>query len=232
MCTVTYIPNKQKGFILSSNRDETPLRAPDQVVHQRHGKESIIYPKDKGAGGSWIAVSESGKVACVLNGAEHKHSHRPPYRRSRGLMLLDLFYFNSTDEFAKQYCFDGMEPFTLIVAESKQLVEIRWNGTYLAKNVLDTQLAYLWSSSTLYNMEMRSLRKQWFQNWLDTEKDKNIDTIRSLHKTGGNGNKEFDYVMDREKVKTISISQIESREGSVHFRYEDLIKNQVEMKGF
>ncbi|MFM7153572.1 MAG: NRDE family protein, partial [Bacteroidota bacterium] len=84
----------------------------------------IVYPRDSKAGGTWFAVSESGKTVCLLNGAFVRHHHNPPYKRSRGLMVLDFFNYDDPDRFFSEYNLEGMEPFTLIFARPGVLTEL------------------------------------------------------------------------------------------------------------
>src|SRR4051812_5816730 len=104
MCTVTYLPKSKDSFILTSSRDEKPLRkiARPPSIHKR-GKQLILFPKDPQGGGTWIAVSESGQTICLLNGAFDKHIPEPPYRKSRGIVALDALQFNTLDSFGKEY---------------------------------------------------------------------------------------------------------------------------------
>lgn len=227
MCTVSYIPRAKNGFILSSNRDETPMRAPEKVAEEFHNGHNLVFPKDRGAGGTWIVLSDKGQIACVLNGAFVKHKHRPPYRRSRGLMIIDIFYFKNIHEFTNQYCFDGMEPFTLIWVDGNEVMQITWTGTELSTVMLNSKKPYIWSSSTLYTPDMQADRRDWFEDWLNQDEVKTMDSILSLHKSGGVGNPYYDYVMDREIVKTISISQVEISNDEQIFRYEDLISGTI-----
>src|SRR5215216_6452651 len=115
MCTVSYVPLKNKEFILTSNRDENPLRVThdpgDATTIQDSG--TIISPRDSKAGGSWIGMSANGKIACLLNGAFKKHHHNPPYSRSRGLVLMEYFSYNSAMEFHNKVKLEGVENFTL-----------------------------------------------------------------------------------------------------------------------
>src|SRR4030095_9832506 len=98
MCTVSFVPLSNSRFILTSNRDETIKRglasSPQKI--NRNGTE-IICPVDPLASGSWIGVSEKGRVICLLNGAFERHKHRPPYRMSRGIVVLDALTFSSSE---------------------------------------------------------------------------------------------------------------------------------------
>ena len=99
MCTVSYIPGKNKGnFILTSNRDETAYRqtfAPK--VYEVNNKE-LCFPKDALAGGSWISMNNYGRVVCLLNGAFVSHQKKLLYKQSRGIILIELAAYKKYPE--------------------------------------------------------------------------------------------------------------------------------------
>ena len=147
MCTVSYVPLGSGNFILTSNRDENP----DRITHQPGeettiietdtlptGQAGIICPKDSKAGGSWIAMSANGKVACLLNGAFAKHKHAPPYRKSRGLVLMEYFSFKSASKFFENTNLEGIENFTLLMLEMGEFYELRWDGKEKYFKKIDT----------------------------------------------------------------------------------------------
>lgn len=75
MCTVTYIPTKN-GFCFTSNRDEKASRETIQpTIYINNGME-LIYPKDKVAGGTWVAADGKNRIACLLNGAFEGHKKK------------------------------------------------------------------------------------------------------------------------------------------------------------
>ena len=90
MCTVSLIPGRE-SFFLTSNRDEKKIRrqAIPPAIYQYKGAR-LLYPRDADADGTWIAINQNGNAAVLLNGAFVKHKPRPPYNRSRGLVLLDI----------------------------------------------------------------------------------------------------------------------------------------------
>ena len=67
MCTVSYLPVKDRVFI-TSNRDEKKLRG-RAVAPAKYAVDCIglIYPKDRDAGGTWIALRDNGIAAVLLN---------------------------------------------------------------------------------------------------------------------------------------------------------------------
>src|SRR5436309_3961687 len=117
MCTVTYIPVGEKKYI-TSNRDEKPFRKkalpPQPYLHE---EISLIYPKDGDAGGSWIALNENGNVAVLLNGGFEKHISEPPYKKSRGLVFLDILKHTSPVTYFFGVDLFKIEPFTVIILE-------------------------------------------------------------------------------------------------------------------
>ncbi len=220
MCTVTYIPHHNNQFILTSNRDEAPER---QTVFPAQDNASLIFPKDKTAGGTWIATN--GKLtACLLNGAFDKHHRTPPYRMSRGKVVMATFTFSSAYAFIEDFDFSGIEPFTLILVEHnpRKLFELRWDGEHLHFREPEVDRAHIWSSATLYPTEIAMQREQWFVDW-QTQKNWALQDIRLFHHQAGIGDAHNDLVMDRGFVKTVSITSVFHNEEETQMHYKELL---------
>src|SRR3954469_25167844 len=115
MCTVTYIRAGEKKFI-TSNRDEKKIRkkaSPPQSYFLDDIR--LVYPKDGEAEGSWIALNENGNLAVLLNGGFKKHVSEPPYRKSRGLVFLDIIKHTSPAKYFLDVDLFKIEPFTIII---------------------------------------------------------------------------------------------------------------------
>lgn len=227
MCTVTYIPLGGDSFIFSSNRDESPARSPQNLTTDHSRGYPLVFPRDTAAGGTWIAVNPGGRLVCILNGAFEKHQHRPPYKRSRGLMALDFFDYPSAESFALEYGFDGMEPFTLVTWDNGKLWEIRWDEATLHSRQLDQTQHHIWSSATLYPGPVRAKREGWFRAWLEGRTDFSLEAIHQLHRNGGEGDPHNDFVMNRQIVRTVSITHILRAPEKVEMIYHDLLREQV-----
>ena len=95
MCTVSFVRSNNK-YIITSNRDEQTLR-PSAIEPKNYciNNKKIIFPKDPKAGGTWYAIDEFSNVVVLLNGANHKHTMRTSYRKSRGIIVLDLISSNA-----------------------------------------------------------------------------------------------------------------------------------------
>ena len=223
MCTVTFIP-RSSGFILTHNRDEAPSRSPQYISREKTATETLLFPRDTKAGGAWIAAAKSGKTACLLNGAFVKHHHTPPYRRSRGLMLLDFFEQENADSFFARYDLDGIEPFTFLLFENNAITELRWDGSQRFIKNLPPEQAHFWCSSTLYPPEMQAKREQIFRNWLSQQASApSAPSLLDLHRTGSVGDPENDFVMNRsDRVRTVSITQVVGTKKILRMRYFDL----------
>lgn len=211
MCTVTFIPTSN-NFILTSSRDEVPSRASIFPINNHVNGANLLYPMDPKAKGSWLVTSDKGRTACLLNGAFEKHQHTGDYRLSRGIVVLDFFKFDSLREFNDTYLLEGVEPFTLVVVEkspSLQLFEFRWDGVKKYYKEMSVKESHIWSSSTLYNKEVRDSRENWFKLWLENTSVLSGKEVFNFHKTGGEGSEEDTIFMKRPSgVETISITQV------------------------
>jgi uncharacterized protein with NRDE domain len=227
MCTVTYIPQKE-GFILTSNRDENAARSPQNLTRIEQNGVSLVFPRDTTAGGTWIAISETNRMVCVLNGAFVKHKHRPPYRRSRGLLVLDFFNYPDAENFFEEVDFDGIEPFTMVIFDDGDLYEFRWDEQKKHIQKLDTSEKYIWSSCTLYNPEWQEKRANWFDEWKETQSDFSREAILDFHKNGGEKDAWNGFIMNRmDLVQTVSITSIVQNSEGFDMQYFDLINGKM-----
>ena len=231
MCTVTFIPKNGNGFILTSNRDEGALR-PAALPPKRYsiGNKIIVFPKDTAANGTWIATSSTNFTLCLLNGAFVKHQHTPPYRKSRGIVLLDFFGFTTIDAFLKNYDFQNIEPFTLVIINSESTIkigELCWDGKQLFYSEKEGNATHIWSSCTLYTPEIKKERERWFKEWLIKNTEPTVEDLLNFHTFGGTGDKQKDILMTREnKVFTVSITSISKIEGSTSIYYKDTVSGE------
>lgn len=223
MCTVTYIPTKEY-FYLTSNRDEKNWRS-DALAPAIYssGSGRMMFPKDGDAGGTWIAAHENGNIVIFLNGGFKAHTPAPPYRKSRGLILLDML-----DHTTPYNCFlainlNGIEPFTAIIRDSGHLFECRWDGSKKHHKETDRTVPHIWSSVTLYDEETISKRKKWFEDWLAGKKTIYQNDILHFHQFTGDGDAHNDLKMNRDgKVFTVSITSIGIGSNGLTMDYLDL----------
>lgn len=226
MCTVTYIPTKENIF-LTSNRDEKNCRtdAHAPAVYNFHSGK-IIFPKDGDAGGTWIAAHENGNITIFLNGGFKAHTSTPPYRKSRGKILLEIISCPSPLDYWSDADFNNIEPFTAIIRDNNQLFECRWDGTHKHQNEIDGSVPHIWSSVTLYDDETIQKRKKWFDEWIASNENPSGNNILHFHQFTGDGDLHNDLMMNRNgKVYTVSITSIEISAGGIKMNYLDLKNN-------
>lgn len=226
MCTVTYIPSKH-GCLLTSSRDESAVR-PQAITPElyEHNGTVLVYPKDAKANGTWIAFTQTGNAAVLLNGGFVKHIAAPPYHKSRGLVFLDIIS-NPQPEF----CFLGtnlanIEPFTLVLFISGFLFEAKWDGTQKHFTQLDETADHIWSSVTLYTPEIINKRKIWFENWLAENDNPSITSIFNFHRFTGEGDTSNSILMNRNnEMLTVSITGIDISHDKATMQHFDVSDN-------
>jgi uncharacterized protein with NRDE domain len=226
MCTVSYISKGKNQFILTSNRDENAARSPHNITRVEKNGVELLFPRDHGAGGSWIVVSNTNKVICILNGAYVKHPHQPPYRLSRGLMALDFFQMRDAKTFFDTFEFEGMESFTMVTYDDGDLWDVRWDGKKIHTTLLNPDGNYIWASATLYDEEAKEKRQKWFAEWQENRTDYSLESIYKFHRYTGEGDIWNDLVMNRLGfVQTVSITQVIKEEESIDMQYNDLLRD-------
>lgn len=221
MCTVTYIPFQDDDFILTSNRDESPLRKTIQPKKYIIDEIEVTYPKDEKAGGTWIGQSSKKRVVCLLNGGFKNHPKKAIYKMSRGVIVKKILSVEDALTFINQFDFNKIEPFTLIlITWEKKLIayELVWDGTEKHFKKLENS-PYIWSSSTLYNKEQKELRKQWFLDWLKEDKELNKENIKKFHLNDSLGTPDFSIKMKRDLVETVSITSVVKERNQVKMDY-------------
>lgn len=221
MCTLTYLPTGKNTFLWTQNRDESPLRTSPGLV--QHPNIKATYPKEPLSGGTWIGISQEDKVVSLLNGAFEQLPYVPSTKRSRGLVVLDYLESPSFDIFLKESNFEELEPFTMVVYERGDLLELRWDKTKTHQKKLDIQQPYIWSSSTLYPANIKTLRKDWFRAYLNANPIATVENVLDFHQHAGVGDIQNDLIMDRGVVKTVSITQIQHNQQDLKMSYIDLV---------
>lgn len=232
MCTVTFLPKGPQSYILTSNRDETPKRAALHPAGYSVFGRQLYFPKEPLAGGTWIVTDKRHFTLCILNGAFEVHKRTPPYRLSRGQMILEFFRYGSVSTFLEEYDFTGIEPFTLVLVDSTastDLTELVWDGVAAHIQKLDVDQPHIWSSATLYPKEIANQRKAWFRSWLEERTRFDQSEIINFHKYGGRGDLWNNFVMKRgDNLETVSITSIE-KANEFAVKYEDLLTKEVSL---
>lgn len=233
MCTVSFVNSYGKIFI-TSNRDEKIVR-PSAIPPRNYtiNGKNVIFPKDPQAGGTWYIVDEKGTVLVLLNGAAKKHQSLNKYRKSRGLIVLELISSSSPKDFWEKIDLGNIEPFTLVLYQKKQLFQLRWNGTQKEKEKLDTNQKHIWSSSTLYSEQIRKKRADMFFTFLESKALLSESDIYQFHRYTDNEDTENGLVINRKgELKTLSITQSIIEKNKVSILHYDLMTDEDFLTSF
>ncbi|MEM8846997.1 MAG: NRDE family protein [Bacteroidota bacterium] len=232
MCTVSFIANKGNYFI-TSNRDEhvsrpTAFEPKKELVNDME----IVFPKDPKAGGTWFAINELGHVGVLLNGAFKRHKSTGNYRKSRGLVLLDIMSKESPESYVNEIDLKGIEPFTLVLFQQGRLMELRWDENEKHGKPLSTSQSYIWSSATLYDEDAIQHRASLFSNFMKSTERLNPENIVDFH---SNNHSDFEngFIIDRETgLKTFSVTQAILKEDDTSLHHFDLLNDKKSMISF
>lgn len=213
MCTVSFVPQKG-GYILTSNRDESPNRKtfPPKTA-TLNNNITLIAPVDAEKGGSWIATDGLGRTACLLNGGFTNHQRRLPYRKSRGHFVFEAFEALSFSHFIENINLENIEPFTLILIYDELKVLV-WDGGQKHVKLLNNKQPHLWSSATLYNREQHQEKLEVFNGFL-ADGNASPEALLQLHGVYQNTL----FMLNREYVKTVSITQVVMKSGNSVLNY-------------
>ena len=227
MCTVSYI-NTGGQVIITSNRDETQLRSKAllPMPYTINGKE-VFFPKDSHAGGTWFAYRKTGQMVVLLNGAKVKHQVKPFYRRSRGLIVLDIISSDNCINTWEELDLADIQPFTLVVFNRGKLYELIWDGLQKSTNKLNALGNYIWSSVTLYPEIIRQYKKEAFHKFIDKYKKPGAADVIDFHASHKIDDLDVAYIEEYQRdIITQSISQLSvNPSGKAAVIHLDLVEN-------
>lgn len=203
MCLVSFVP-MDDHILITSNRDESIQRQEPQPIQiYKHNNHNLTYPKDV-AGGTWISHDDKQNAMVLLNGGFENHRRQPPYRKSRGLIFLELFSSDNPQEAWSAIDLDNIEPFTLIhFSNERILVENVWDGHSKTTTELDSTIRHLWMSTTLYKRDYFKEIKDTFMSLTNlTEKE-----VFDFHNNYYYENNTQGFLIPQ--IRTVSISTIQ-----------------------
>lgn len=220
MCTVSFI-HTAHAVIITSNRDER-LTRPMAIAPKTYAvaEKLLRFPKDPQAGGTWIVADQFSNVAVLLNGAFRKHRPHGPYRRSRGLVLLDLFAAPHPIKAWDSIDLEAIEPFTVVLYHQRHLYSLVWDGGKKERAECDPLGYHLWSSATLFDEKTRKEKERLFREFV--EKDPHIQwtSIREFHRQATG------FVINTaDGMRTQSISQVVLEGNRTRFSYFNQLYN-------
>jgi len=226
MRTVTYIPSKNDIFITSIRKEKIGHTAALPPERYSFSSGSIIFPKETDTGGSWIACHANGNAVAFLNETVTADTSGASYRKSRGLILLDL-----ADHTTPFNCFlainlNRIAPFTAVILDSFHLFECSWDGRSKSFNELDAQAPHIWSS-VLYANDTASIRKTQFEESVAAIKTFSSKTVLDLHQALDNRESTELQTGAAEGLLTTSITLITIGPQLAKMQYLDVISGRI-----
>jgi hypothetical protein len=222
MCTVSFVYSGAKT-IITSNRDEQEARAaykPDSAIINN---KKVFFPKDPKAGGTWFAIAEHGAVVVLLNGASGPHIQNPPYRKSRGIILLEIISSDSPIDLWFSIDLENIEPFTLVIFHGGRLFRTRWNGFSKETLELDPKANHIWSSAMLYPEDVIKSREVSFYQFVSSQDVVDGKDMMHFHSAPESAGAAQGFVIERDFLKTISITQTIVEGEKIQMHHKDLV---------
>lgn len=224
MCTVSVLP-LQNGHVFTFSRDEKPERhTPHFITQQQLAHKEIYYAKDSRAGGTWFAADNRGNAAMLFNGAFKKHEKQQGYKKSRGIILLQLITALNMLRFFEEEELKGVEPFSILLFENKNLYRLTWDGVSKHITPLLNKTGYIFSSATLYDERIQQQRRLWLADFFIQQQQITSDGIFQFHSGYKSDDKENGLIIERPgSCSTLSISQLIITAGAAEMKHVDLI---------
>jgi hypothetical protein len=208
MCCLTIHKIKNAHWVITHNRDELKSRQhlSNEVTPMLVEDKKVWMPIDKQAQGTWIAT-DGVVAAALLNGYKQNYTRKPQYKASRGCIIPTVFQYTNMEVFVDKFDPTGYEPFTLVIVDPMRgIVEYGWDEYEVHINILSTDQSHMYSSSTLYDDEVKSKRSVLYQDWISNDCDEN--DLWYLHALKGGDHSHFLNVDYDDKISTVAISQI------------------------
>lgn len=230
MCTLTYVPQPGQS-IITVNRDEAPSRAAsDPIIREVNGRQFWLAPEPVSGGSNFVLDIINQRLLVLLNGAFKPHKHDPPYRKSRGVVMMEAFDHGTLRALNAVYDFTDIEPFTLLSFQNMRWEELRWEGTEGHYSTPNADENAIWSSAKLYQPEVVTEREKAFHQYLKESRAVYPQQLFEIHRRPTDDPRGLGFRMNYEdRVKTVSVTQLILKEGRVSLRYIDLIRQPVQI---
>lgn len=128
MCLILFAWKVDPDYplVLVANRDEFHQR-PTQPLHRWPDKPEVVAGRDLQAGGTWLGVAPSGRVAAVTNYREDKLKRAP--KNSRGELVTDFLSGNdSPEKFSRSIDGDRYAGFSLLTSDADEICYLSNRG--------------------------------------------------------------------------------------------------------
>ncbi len=238
MCTLSFLPDDDGGYLLGLNRDELPSRS--TALPPRLDEAAgvpMCTPIDPDGGGSWIALNARGYGVCLINGDSQRLRAPTVGAPSRGLLVTSVILDPAPDavsEFFARRQREGQmleNPFRLYVAEPgargrapkrATLHRFEWTGlqmqrTECAESRVEISNGYDQSAVT-------QRRSASFHRWLGDGGSPDLDPLvrwHCSHDVEAPDGDVFSQCMHHTVASTVSATFLEVREGCANMHYRN-----------
>lgn len=229
MCTVTIVP-VSGGIRMVCNRDESLLRTPalpPRVL--AFGLRRAVMPIDPLSGGTWIAGSDSGVIATLLNFYADPHDRKaPPAKKSRGTIIPALMdAANLAEAFARteQFAADDFADFRLVLADQESVAEVLLNrGAWMRQPPRPIDGPLLFTSSGLGQAVVEPPRRELFEAFFANAGDRAARQDEYQRHVWPD-KPHVSVCMRRPDARTVSYTVIELGDAGVRMSYQPVAED-------
>jgi hypothetical protein len=209
MCILSVVKSSDR-LIITSNRDEQRSRKNSQVPETINlVNRRAVLARDAQALGTWLLTDDFGRTAILLNGAFTGHTPTPPYRESRGIILMNLFQEEDFKTAFLFYNLENIEPFQVVFIYKKNAIQCLWDGTQKHVFAIDLTRPKVFFSPTLYEPEQQDFKRNNFLSIFGKSDSITSTDLFNFHTAQSEENADSNFFMNREFQTTKSVTQIE-----------------------
>jgi hypothetical protein len=234
MCTLTIVPGESNqppfaGVRVVCNRDESRLRPAARPPELRQlGSHRVLMPVDPVAEGTWIAASDAGLIAVLMNlyvtqADAEPDPLLPPIRKvSRGTVIPTVLAaddLKSAIKLAERLHVSHYEPFRLILLDGQRVSETLWSASMFSvgdANPIAEPLLY--TSSGLGDDLVATPRRELFEEMVVYTADRR-PAQDAFHRHQWPDRQFASVWMTRPEARTQSITWVELDGQCVKMRY-------------
>jgi hypothetical protein len=227
MCTVTYITRNDGTCMLTMGRDELVRRdLTTPPIEKKINGVLQIFPYDPVSAGTWIGMTDSSRIACVMNGGKKRHKAGHSFRYNNGRIIPAYFDYNDFNSFYQKYDFDNHSPFTMIALENGKLIELFRDLDSMNFHLLDPGISRIYSSINLFPDKQILERTLKFDRWLKSGSAQTAEDVLNMH-DAFRVDKDGPILVkgDKDLLRTVSITMVSKTESQSEMIYHDLIND-------
>lgn len=211
MCTVTFLPQLDGGYLLGMNRDESRQRVEALPPEGDLSTRNVIYPREPN-GGTWIALNRSGITLALVNwyAIPPVHIEQPVSRgeiiRTAGASAEDA----ELETHLATLPLNRMNPFRLLACfpDTRTIIERRWDRIQLS-TLEHPWSAQVWASSGDDEPGAQRHRAEAFRQLIPDLAAATITDLRRFHASHLPERGTHSTCMHRHDAVTVSYTEVE-----------------------